>query len=360
MPLRKMKQKKYSGIYEYYRSSDPDKATTAYYINYRNADNKPIKEKADGASTPEEAVIILKQKLNQRKLHPIASMTSKLTLEEYAAEYFEKRTTKNNDNERGQFDKHINDPLLTKRLQRIDENDMEDLQRQLSASGLAPKTVNNIVSLVISMLNKAFNDKLLSQPLRKLKKLEVDNVRHRVLSEAEVKKLLESATVPKIKMFIELLYYTAQRPQSILDLQRKDIDTEAGTVFIGAIKKSKSHKIPVSGTLASMLYEWIEDLEPDDYLIHPDRDPKKPLSRKASYDQTKKLFVPFNKGLKKVDDALQWASLYTIRHTSLTRLYEKTQDIYLTQKIANHSDVRMTQRYAKTSDSLKRNAMDLL
>jgi hypothetical protein len=33
MPLRKMKQKKFTGIYEYYRASDSDKATTAYYIS---------------------------------------------------------------------------------------------------------------------------------------------------------------------------------------------------------------------------------------------------------------------------------------------------------------------------------------
>ena len=353
-----MKQKKYSGIYEYYRTKDPDKSTVAYYVNYRNADNKPVKEKVE-ASTPEEAVIILKQKLNQRVTEPNVVMNSKVTFKDYADNFFKKRTTKNNDNDLKKFNKHISDELLSKKIQKVDESDLENLQIQLIKS-LAPKTVNDIVSLVLTILNKAFNEKVLSIPLRKVIKLEVDNARQRVFSKKEVDYLLETPTTLKIKMFMELAYYTAQRPQSILELQRKDIDRESGTILIKAIKKSKSHKIPISSKLAKSLYEWIEDMEADDYLIHPNDSSKRPLTRKSLYDQTKHLFVPLNKGLDKASDSLQWASMYILRHTALTNLYRNTGDIYLTQKIANHSDVRMTQRYAKASDQLKLDALDML
>ena len=358
MPLRKMKQKKYTGIYEYYREKDPDKVTVGYYINYRNADNKPIKEKVD-ASTPEEAVIILKQKLNQRKTEPNVVMNSMLTLRDYAKKFFENRTTKNNDNDQKKFNKHIKEDLLSKKIQKVDESDLEELQKQLISS-LAPKTVNDIVALLLTILNKAFNEKILSVPLRKIIKLEVDNARQRVFSKKELDYLLTTPTTSKVKMFMELAYYTAQRPQSILELQRKDIDVEAGTILIKAIKKSKSHKIPVSVKLSQPLYKWIKDLEPDDYLIHPNDSSKRPLTRKSLYDQTKSLFIPLNKGLDKATDSLNWASMYILRHTALTNLYRKTGDIYLTQKIANHSDVRMTQRYAKASDELKLNALDML
>ena len=117
--------------------------------------------------------------------------------------------------------------------------------------------------------------------------------------------------------------------------------------------------IPIGDKLKKILFDWIENLEIDDYLIHPNNNPKKPLERKSLYDQTKKLFIPLNKNIG-VNDKLNKASLYTLRHTALTNIYQKTGDIYLTQKIANHSDVRMTQRYAKLSDELKSNAMDML
>lgn len=358
MPLRKMKQKKYAGVYEYYRATDVDKATIAYYVNYRNAENKPIKEKVD-ASTPEEAVIILKQKLNQRKTEPTVIMNSQLTLRIYSEKFFKNRITKNNVNDEKKFTKHIPEDLLNKKIQKIQESDLEQLQMRLT-DNLAPKTVNDIISLLITVLNKAFNEKILSTPLRKIQKLEVDNARQRVFSAKEIIYLLTTSTMPKVKMFMELAYYTAQRPQSILELQKKDIDIECGTIFIKAIKKSKSHKIPVNAKLSEPLYKWIKDLESDDYLIHPNDSTKRPLSRKSLYDQTKNLFVPLNQGLTKSTDSLQWASMYILRHTALTNIYRKTGDIYLTQKIANHSDVRMTQRYAKASDELKLNALDML
>ena len=58
MPLRKMKQKKFKGIYEYYKGSDPDKVATAYYISVRDSEGIPKKIKTD-ALTPEEAVMAL-------------------------------------------------------------------------------------------------------------------------------------------------------------------------------------------------------------------------------------------------------------------------------------------------------------
>jgi hypothetical protein len=38
--FRKIRAKKYSGIYEYFKDSDNDKRTIAYYISYRDLDNK--------------------------------------------------------------------------------------------------------------------------------------------------------------------------------------------------------------------------------------------------------------------------------------------------------------------------------
>lgn len=359
MPLRKMKQKKYKGIYEYYRAKDIDKVTMAYYINYRNADNKPIKEKTD-ASTPEEAVIILKQKLNQRHTEPKVMMNSRLLLKDYAEQFFSGRQTINNDNDRQKFNKHIGDNLLSKKVQKVDEADLEQLQSDLLLkSKLAPKTINDIVALLSTVLNKAFNEKITSIPLRKIKKLDVDNNRTRVLTDKEVNYLLNEPKVPKIKMFLFLAYYTGQRPQSILNLKKRDIDMNSNLIYIAPIKKSKSHHIPIGDKLKKALFEWIEDLEFDDYLIHPNNNPQKSLERKSLYDQTKKFFKPLNENIG-TNDRLDKATLYTLRHTALSNIYQKTGDIYLTQKIANHTDVRMTQRYAKLNDELKSNAMDML
>ena len=45
MGFRKVKGKKYNSIYEYYKNSDKDKKTVAYYIMYRDIGTTPKKSK---------------------------------------------------------------------------------------------------------------------------------------------------------------------------------------------------------------------------------------------------------------------------------------------------------------------------
>ena len=61
MGFRKLRAKKYSGIYEYFKDSDKDKRTIAYYISYRDIDNKTKKNRCD-ANTKEDALKILNDK----------------------------------------------------------------------------------------------------------------------------------------------------------------------------------------------------------------------------------------------------------------------------------------------------------
>ncbi len=51
---------------------------------------------------------------------------------------------------------------------------------------------------------------------------------------------------------------------------------------------------------------------------------------------------------------LHW---YLLRHTALTRLYERTRDIRLVQDVAGHSDPKTTAIYAHISGADIREAM---
>ncbi len=361
-----MKQKKYQGLYEYYRSSDPDKAAIAYYINYRNSEGKPIKEKVN-ASTPEEAMIILAQKKELRNRESISTTdgTQKInkneTLKVYAENFFASRTTKNNRKDALRFKKYICnikvkeepeiivDPYFSarKKLISIVKSNIIDFREMLQKKDLSCKTVNDILNLLTLVLNDAYeNGDILNTPPKKIKKLSVNNTRTRVLTQEELNMLFNSAE-EREKMFLFLMYYTCQRPQSILEIQKKHISNDV--ILIQAIKKSDPHKIPVTEKLAEELHEWIELLEPDDYVISLHRDPKKPLSYSRLNRIVAPLFKPLNEGLDAKDDSLEIASLYTLRHTSLTNVYQATNDIYLVQRLANHTSAAMTQRYAKGS-----------
>ncbi len=352
-----MKQKKFKGIYEYYRGSDPDKATTAYYISVRDENNKPRKIKVD-ATTAEEAVVALALYKNTRTKPQTEIAKHKHTLESFTKLYFDQRKAVDNDREQHKFEKNVFESINKKRpMNGICLKDLEELQRYLDNKGFAPHYVNILVTQLSVLVKWGFTKGYLPAPLPSIKKLPVDNQRQRVFSDEELEAIYAEVT-PKYRLFLRLMYYTAQRPKSILGLQRKDItNTE---IVIRAIKKQKTHRVPISPKIADELFEWVKDLDENDYVCSQG---KNPMSYDGVVYHTKPLFNRlFNKGLeyKDSDDRMKWASLYTIRHTSLTNVYNRTKDIYIAQKLANHSDSKMTERYTKVKDEQKINAVGVL
>ncbi|MDO8454404.1 MAG: hypothetical protein Q7S59_07540 [Sulfurimonas sp.] len=68
MPFRKIKQKKYNGINEYFRKSDHDKKTVSFYITFRDIDNKVKREKTDAINKDEALELLNKKKYNYQKI----------------------------------------------------------------------------------------------------------------------------------------------------------------------------------------------------------------------------------------------------------------------------------------------------
>lgn len=364
MPLRKMKQKKFKGIYEYYKSSDPDKATTAYYISVRNADGMPAKIKTD-ATTPQQAVVALAHYKATRTTTP-SIPSHKLTVSQLADKFFSQRSSINNDNDKRRFELHVKPEIGYININKLSKRDMLHLQSHLQQKlipaswkakdntvNLAPKTINIITDLTYRIMHWAYDEELLRLPIPKIEKLRVDNERQRIFTQTELD-LIFNNIEGDTYIFLLLAYYTAQRPQSILRLQKKHIIN--GSILIESIKHQTSHLVPVSQKLNDVLLPWIDELEPNDYVITKT---DKPMPYQTIQARIARLFGRlFNKDLDYRRDGKQWASLYTLRHTSLTNIYANTSDIYAAQSIANHSSTKMTQRYAKHSEQLKRNAVE--
>lgn len=352
MPLRKMKQKKYAGIYEYYRTSDPDKTAVAYYVNVRDTSGSPKKIKTE-AKTADEAAILLSQMKHDKKARPTTTHNSSLL--EYGLKWFEGRNTINNGKDRQKFLRHVSDVLGSKKVDDITRKDLFVLQTSIKAKGLSPKTVNNVVDVVTIMLNYAYKmEHVLTLP-PKIDKLKVDNERQRILTTEELQYLFNESE-GKVKIALLLLYYTGQRPKSILQLQKKHI-TQNG-IFIKSIKGQQTHVVPMSDKLANYILPWIDNMDADDYLVFSANNHSKPLSYTRLNALAKPFFDELNAGLNPHEDRLQWASMYTLRHTSLTNVLAGTNNIYAAKSLANHSTLQMTQRYVKLADKAKQDAVD--
>ena len=157
MGFRKIRAKKYSGIYEYFKDSDKDKRTIAYYISYRNIDNK-IKKVNCSANTKEDALKILNDKRAEltkdraeiQKDHSLLSrkiMNNNLSLADVANLYFPTKTAKSTEMIKSAYDRLINPTVGKMKISKIKTDDIKKLSDLLKetpsrqGTPLNPRTV---------------------------------------------------------------------------------------------------------------------------------------------------------------------------------------------------------------------------
>ncbi len=366
------------GVYALYsgkkrKTVPPDKDILGYYIAYRDSAGKSIKERCD-ATTKEEASLMLKQAIVTRdraKEHDGNMLKGKMNISQIADLYFATRP----EQIKNSYETYIA-PMVGK-FKRVKPMHIPLLQQQMRE--LAPKTINNYTDTLRGILNFGIDNGYLhsdSYRMHKYPKLDIDNWSERYFDPEEVKELFVkslwsnahlmdkadkrpySITYSKYRMefFLRMLYYTGQRPMSILRLQRKHI-TDAG-IHIAPIKKQKAHRSAISSSLKDDLNNWIDGLEPNDYLFHPEYDPTTPISNFTMMEQAKPLFGSYNKGLNFKEDRKQWASFYTLRHSHATNMTANTGSLHQAQISLAHSSSKMTERYAKALPSLTQDAVD--
>jgi len=187
--LRKIRAKKYNGIYEYYKDSDNDKKTIAYYIAYRDLDNKVKKYRCDAISK-EEALKILNEKraelakdraeiekddsLLARKL-----MNNNLTLEDVSKIYFPTKTAKTTKMIKSTFYRHVNPKLGKMKISKIKTSDIKKLSEELKktpalrgaqkkakpdADPLNPRTDKKIISNLRALFNWSIKEGYIVNP----------------------------------------------------------------------------------------------------------------------------------------------------------------------------------------------------
>ena len=394
MPLRAIRKKdkdgkvksdsKYSGVLELYRTAD-SKEVTGYYLSYRDANGDACKHRVD-ANNRDEALLKLNQIKAETKRAKNRGDTTKATIVkknpliiDLADKFFlAKSTNANNVKEQQRFNNHIKPFVETMKCDDLRPMHITALRDSLVAKSLSPKTVNCATDLFRSIMRFGLENQYTSREFfafDSYKPLPVDNQVERVFTKEEIRTLTQSIDEPRLKLFITMGYFTAQRPESLLRLQRKDIAD--GKIHISAIKKQKAHYIGIHPELEPLLADWMKDLEPDDFIFHTHADNKKGLSYERLQNECSILFESYNLPLywkdgmtpEEANQAKQkafktqrkkWVSLYSLRHSSATNMLEATGDISMVSSILNHSTVTMTQRYARATDESKARGINAL
>ena len=101
---------------------------------------------------------------------------------------------------------------------------------------IAPKTVKEEINLLRNIFNRALQHEVISKiPVARFPSIKIDNVRKRVFSEEEYRRLLEACPL-WLKRIVIMARGTGMRQNEIIQLEWTDVDLQEGFVRLRALK----------------------------------------------------------------------------------------------------------------------------
>ena len=221
----------------------------------------------------------------------------------------------------------------------------------------AGSTINTHISFIGTLFNFAIEEGLYDKvnPIKskKLKAIKIDNARERYLNLEEIKTLyaaidkeetFTNATKEELTIFVKLSLITGGRLETVLNIQKKDIKLEDGTVTLKDYKTNKTYQGFLSEELIEYLQGYLKGLTTNAYVVGG-QNTKKP-TRTLTRHLKKILDDNFNVGLE-IKDTKNRTVIHTLRHTFASHLAINGVPIFNIKELMNHSDINMTMRYAK-------------
>ena len=352
-----VKSKKYTGVY-YNELENKDKV---FYFNYKDKnDNNKLKWVKVGKESDKYTQDITKtlrdEQLSQmnhgKDITKVANKKKKelITLDILANRYFDDRKSTNERKQK--YNNHIKPLIGNRQIENITKVDIKKVVNSVLDLGRSNGTANSVLSLISTIFNHSIKQhglKLIN-PCIGISKLKDDNKRDRFLTTDEIKKLKDEVKDNFfVNLFVEFALCTGGRLETILHIQKKDIDLDNKTVNLNNLKTKKRYTGFLQDKLIEILKEYLPLLNVNDFVVT-----QKGLHfKKADHKQIHRRLKPildrlFNQGLK-VDDITNRAVIHSLRHTYASHLAINGIPIFTIQNLMNHSDIKQTIRYAKLS-----------
>jgi integrase len=246
--------------------------------------------------------------------------------------------------EEGYFNKWIKPIIGIKPMRDVAAIHLERIRRTMTESGLSPRTVQYIMSIIRQIFNFAKRQDCFGgdNPVGKITMPKFDNKRMRFLTHKECDKLLKELKTRSINTHdIALLsLQTGMRAGEIFALTWSDVDLKRGILALRNTKNTKTRYAYLTEKAKDML-KGRKRGAPND-LVFPGRNGKKIVQISDAFNRAVDE-LKFNEG---IDDERLKVTFHTLRHTAASHLVEAGVDLYAVKEILGHSDFKMTSRYA--------------
>ena len=244
-------------------------------------------------------------------------------------------------------------------IEKITSDDIENLQK-IKVKTLALKTVNQIVEMFGTIYTYGIRKDLCKtvNPVTKVKRFKVDNTRERFLDTEEIEILYDTIEdSPLLTLFVNFALATGGRLETVLSIQKKDINISTLSVMLYDFKNKDSYRGFLTDELVAIIKPKLKNLRANDYIISLDK--TKLTSRQIQSRLKPKIDKLFNQELD-IKDRKNRVVIHTLRHTFASHLAINGTPIFTVQKLMNHRDIKQTMRYAKLSPDSGRNFVNAL
>ncbi len=367
-----MEKTKHTGVY--FRANED--GAKIYYIRYK-LKGKQYNEKV--GSSKEGITAVYASKLRAKRVSidrlkedsPFAMNDKKMSFDDAFNLYYEnlKINTKDYTTTLKRYENHIKDYLGHYSLDRIDDNIMENLKKELlnkinpqTKKNYSSATINHIFDIIRATYNYINKTKKMNfkNPATgtQIKRQKLDNKRERFLDIDDIKKLFDevervysgkfkhSDSLDMLKTFLMLSFTTGVRLSSVTTIRKQDINLATKTILIKNHKTQRTY----TGYLHQNYEDFIRDrmlkLESADYLVSGNKEIM--TQPTLNYHLKPILDNLFNDGIGQ-DDRKSRVVVHTFRHTFASLLAIGGTPIYTIMKLLDHADINQTLRYAKLS-----------
>lgn len=215
--------------------------------------------------------------------------------------------------------------------------------------GNTKSTCNRYLQLLKRMFNVAIDEGYVEEnPARKVKLYsEKDNLKERILIEAEEGKLMETCSETLSPILVVALN-TGMRRAEILNLKWSQVDFKARRIRVEKTKSGKVRFIPMNDVLFNELCRVKSRGGQSPFVFFN--------------PETGKPYLDIKTGFKGACKRAGISNLrfHDLRHTFASHLVEKGVDIETVRDLLGHHSITITQRYTHSSDDRKRAAVELL
>jgi site-specific recombinase XerD len=221
--------------------------------------------------------------------------------------------------------------------------DLRKFQLFMTTRGDSTSTINSTISGL-----RFFFDVTLDEPkvMKKMSAIYQPRKIPVVLSQQEIKQLLEATASLKYKAALSVAYGAGLRASEVTHLKVSDIDSQRMLIHIEQGKGDRDRNAMLSPVLLTLLRQWWCEGQAKHTLLKggwlfPGQEPVNPLStrqlRRACCAAA--TLAGINKHL----------SLHTLRHSFATHLLEQKVDIRVIQVLLGHKKLESTALYSQVA-----------